>query len=152
MEKEAGRPEIQIDMKKVDDLLLAGCKGTEVAAYFGVHHDTLYDRVLKEKGMQFSQYSAEKRQKGESLLRAQQFAKALGVTKEGDNMMLIWLGKNRLDQTDNVKQESSPQDENIQQTIQNAKENAKLREEIKRLKEKYEPETGTEHLRSEQEA
>ena len=149
MEKEIFQERIPIDMKKVDDLLIAGCKGTEVASYFGIHPDTLYSRVEKEKGMTFTAYSAQKRQKGESLLRAQQFAKALGATKEGDNMMLIWLGKNRLDQTDNVKQDASPQDENIQQTIQNAKENAKLREEIKRLKEKYEPETGTEHIRSE---
>lgn len=152
MEEDTFQERIPIDMKKVDDLLLAGCKGSEVAAYFGVYPDTLYRRIEREKGMNFAAYAAAKRQKGESLLRAQQYAKALGVTKEGDNMMLIWLGKNRLDQTDNVKQDASPQDSNIQQTIQNAKENAKLREELKRLKEKYEPETGTEHLRSEQEA
>lgn len=101
------KPEIPINMKIVDDLLIAGCTGVEVAAHIGCHADTLYKRIENEKGMQFTAYSAEKRLKGESLLRAQQYAKALGLTKNGDNMMLIWLGKNRLNQKDNKYEEAN---------------------------------------------
>jgi hypothetical protein len=147
---------IPIDMKKVDDLLIAGCTGTQVAGYFGVHPDTLYNRIVSEKGMTFTAYSAIKRQKGESILKATQFAKAIGASDKGDNMMLIWLGKNRLDQTDSPKQDASAKDEQITEVLSNAKENTRLREENtriieenKKLKEKYEPETRVEHIPSE---
>jgi hypothetical protein len=91
-----GRPEIDLDWKKIDFLLEAGCPGTEVASHMGCHFETLYDRVEKKYGMPFSQYSYERRQKGDSSIRAKQYQKAL----QGDNHMLIWLGKNRLKQKD----------------------------------------------------
>ncbi len=97
--------EAEIDWKKVDDLLIAGCMGTEIAGYFGIHEDTLYNRVVKKYGMAFSAYSHEKKSKGESILRAHQYAKALGLTDKGDNTLLIWLGKQRLNQRDH-KEES----------------------------------------------
>lgn len=95
------RPEATIDWDKVDDLLTAGCLGTEVAAFLGMHPETFYDRVVKKHGIGFTEYMQQKRSKGEALIRAQQFAKSIGLTKKGDNMMLIWLGKNRLNQNDN---------------------------------------------------
>lgn len=95
------RPEIKIDWKIADDLLTAGCLGTEVAAYFGMHPETFYDRVQKQYKIGFTEYMQQKRSHGDALIRAQQFAKSIGITKKGDNMMLIWLGKNRLNQNDN---------------------------------------------------
>ena len=91
----------EIDWDQVDDLLTAGCKGTEVAAFLGIHPDTFYGRVESKYGLGFSAYLQQKRSKGDALIRAQQFAKSIGLTKKGDNMMLIWLGKNRLEQNDN---------------------------------------------------
>lgn len=99
------RPEILIDWKKVDDLLIAGCMGTEIAGYIGISANTLYDRVQDKYNCSFSQYSQEKKSKGESILRAHQYAKALGLTDKGDNTLLIWLGKQRLNQRDH-KEES----------------------------------------------
>jgi hypothetical protein len=93
-----GRPPSKIDWKKVDSLLVAGCSGAEIAAYLGVQPQTIYDRCLAEKKILFSRYSQEKQAKGDSILRAHQYAKALGKTTEGDNTLLIWLGKNRLRQ------------------------------------------------------
>lgn len=87
-----------LDWKKIDELLIAGCTGTEIAGYFGIHPDTLYLRCQKEKSMGFSAYAQEKRSKGDSILRAHQYAKALGLTDKGDNTLLIWLGKTRLAQ------------------------------------------------------
>lgn len=141
------RPEIPINWKIVDDLLIAGCKGTEVAANVGVYPDTLYRRIQDEKGQDFTAYAAEKRAKGESLLRAQQYAKALGVTKNGDNMMLIWLGKNRLDQSDTRPQDQSVNDKVIGDDLEKAKLKAELAE-LKRIM--SESKTGTIDIPSEQ--
>jgi hypothetical protein len=86
------------DWKKIDDLLIAGCNGTEIAGYLGINQDTLYRWALEDKNMTFADYQAEKRSRGDSLLKAQQFAKAMGLTDKGDNTLLIWLGKCRLKQ------------------------------------------------------
>lgn len=99
----SGRPEIEIDWKKVDFLLEADCTGTEVAAQLGIHPDTLYNRIVSKYGESFTDYSAKKKQKGESNLRAAQYQKAL----KGDNHMLIWLGKNRLKQRDKEETNSN---------------------------------------------
>jgi hypothetical protein len=101
--------EAEIDWKKVDDLLIAGCMGTEIAGYFGIHEDTLYNRVVKKYGVAFSAYSHKKKSKGESILRAHQYAKALGITDKGDNTLLIWLGKQRLNQRDNKEEQNQTQ-------------------------------------------
>jgi hypothetical protein len=90
------RPEKPINWKLVDDLLIAGCLGTEIAPHFDIHPTNFYIRVEQEYGMSFTAYSAEKRQKGDSILRAKQFEKAT----KGDNTMLVWLGKNRLKQAE----------------------------------------------------
>lgn len=92
------RPEIPIDWKRVDELLTAGCLGTEVAAYLGMHPDTFYHRVEEKHGMGFSEYFAGKKSNGNALLREAQYTKAM---KKSDNTMLIWLGKQRLGQKEN---------------------------------------------------
>ena len=94
------RPEKPIDWERVDRLLMAGCKGTEIAPHFDMHPDTLYAQVQQKYGMIFTLYAAEKRQKGESNLREVQYKRAL----RGENTLLIWLGKNRLNQKENPDQ------------------------------------------------
>lgn len=104
-----GRPEKEVDWKKVDDLLIAGCLGTEIAAHFDMHPNTFYAKIEERYKVNFTQYSFEKKSQGESLLRAHQYAKALGLTDKGDNTLLIWLGKTRLNQReikDDVEKES----------------------------------------------
>lgn len=105
-----GRPEKPIDWAKVDDLLIAGCTGTEVAAYFDMHPSTFYDKVTDKYKVSFTLYSQQKKQNGEGILRAHQYAKALGLTKEGDNTLLIWLGKQRLNQRE------TPEDVEVSET------------------------------------
>ncbi len=87
-----------IDWDKVDSLLTAGCPGTEVAGYLGIHPNTLYKHVQEEKKCEFSEYLQQKRSNGKALIRSQQFAKALGKTELGDTTLLIWLGKTSLEQ------------------------------------------------------
>lgn len=141
------RPEITIDWKKADDLMIAGCSGIEIAAHLGINKMTFYERVEKQKGMSYQDYLATMRSKGDALLKAQQFAKALGITKNGDNMMLIWLGKNRLDQSDQRQQDNSSNEQVISGTLDLAKLKAENAE-LKRLL--NESKTGIEHLPSEQ--
>lgn len=98
-----------VNWELVDTLLLSGCTGTEIASHFNMHHDTFFRKLEKEKGVAFTAYCQEKRSKGDSLIKHQQFLKALGKTTEGDNTMLVWLGKNRLGQKENPDQESTEQ-------------------------------------------
>jgi len=90
------RPEKHIDWSAVDHLLMAGCLGTEIAAQFDMHQNTFYARVEEKYGMSFTHYCQEKRSKGDAMLRAKQYEKAM----KGDNTMMVWLGKNRLKQKD----------------------------------------------------
>jgi hypothetical protein len=93
---------VKIDWEIVDSLIEAGCDGVHIAAYYGVHPDTLYNRCKEENKMDFSNYKAEKRAKGDIKLFKAQFLKAI---EDKDNTMLIFLGKNRLGQSDKVQNE-----------------------------------------------
>lgn len=93
----------EINWETVDAMLIAGCDGVQCAAAIGVCSDTLYDRCLKEKGYTFSVYRQQKRSHGDGLLHAAQFQKAY---KDKNPTMLIWLGKQRLNQKE--LQESLP--------------------------------------------
>jgi len=89
-----GRKFKPIDWDIVDKLLEAGCPGTEIAPHFGVHYETLYDRAYTDHGIMWTEYSQQRRSKGDSNLRVKQYQEAM----KGDRGMLIWLGKQRLDQ------------------------------------------------------
>jgi AraC-like DNA-binding protein len=98
----ANRPLANIDWAIVDEMLRNQCSGVEIAARFGISPDTLYKRVEKEFGCTFSAYSAEKKSRGLATLREKQLAEAL----RGNTAMLIWLGKQYLDQREH-RQESA---------------------------------------------
>lgn len=101
----AGRPKANIDWNRVNQLLEAGCLHTEIAAYFNIHRDSLYERCLKDNQIDFPTYSKEKKARGESILRAKQYENAI----KGNTTMQIWLGKQRLGQReqrdDNTQQQ-----------------------------------------------
>jgi len=100
-----GRPEKLIDWDLVDDLLMAGCLGTEIASNFDMHPDTFYRRVEEKKNIGFTEYCQQKRSKGKSFIRKKQFDKAL----EGDNTMLVWVGKQLCDQKENNEVSVAPE-------------------------------------------
>jgi hypothetical protein len=85
---------------KIDDLLRAGCTGTEIASTLDMHPQTFYDKVLQEKLVSFTEYSSKRKEEGDSLLRAAQFSNAL----KGNTTMQIFLGKVRLKQVENPEQ------------------------------------------------
>lgn len=126
------RPEKPIDWKKVDELLVAGCFGTEIASHFDMHHETFYTRVQEKFGVGFTAYASEKKSQGDSILRAVQYKHAL----KGNTTMLIWLGKNRLKQREGEDpKEKPPNDASIDETLLLAKENQALKEKNRVLEE-----------------
>jgi len=92
------RPETKIDWKKVGEYLQAGSNGVEIAAHYGIHPETFYDRCLKDNGIGFTEFCQRKKSHGKARLRLAQFTKA--VEKE-DSQMLKWLGIHLLGQKDN---------------------------------------------------
>jgi hypothetical protein len=108
--KPVGNPQKNIDWVKVDDLLIKGCNGVEIAERIGVHPDTLYDRCLLEKSTDWSAYLQSKRARGNSFLREKQYHKAI---VEGNTTILLHLFKHRLGEWDKVpEQEASEEKEN----------------------------------------
>lgn len=97
-EGEPGRSEKPVNWDLVDNLLMSGCTSIEIASHFDMHFSTLTRKIKEKFGMDFTEYSFEKRKQGDSLLKHTQYMKALGKTDKGDNTLLIWLGKNRLEQ------------------------------------------------------
>ena len=98
------RPKAQIDWIEVGEMLTCGCDATSIAANIGVSTDTLYKRSKTDNKVDFSAYSQQKRARGSYLLRQKQFELAMN----GNVALLIFLGKNRLGQTD--KQEIKTRD------------------------------------------
>jgi len=100
--RNGGRKAIPIDWREVDKALMAGAKGTDIADALDIHHDTFYARCQQEKGMLFSEYASKKRRKGDVMLHVAQFNNAMS----GNTSMQVWLGKQRLGQKDDPKNEN----------------------------------------------
>lgn len=124
----------QIDWEKVDQWLASGCNGLQCAAAIGIHYETLARHCKSEKKMEFAAYMQEKRSHGDALLLAAQFHKAL---KEKHPTMLVWLGKQRLNQKENIEQ-ISLNDKQLTEALKqiNCFEVDELQNKIKELQEK----------------
>jgi hypothetical protein len=97
------RPKIKIDWEKAKHLAIAGCNGVQIAAFFGMHNETFYDRCVQENGIGFTDWLQQNRSKGDAMLIAKQFEVAYQDKERG---MLIWLGKQRLGQRENPNDNS----------------------------------------------
>ncbi|NGX31971.1 MAG: hypothetical protein K1060chlam4_00009 [Candidatus Anoxychlamydiales bacterium] len=62
--KSLGRKKIPIDWKEVEKYLMASVSGNKIAASLGICDDTLFSRCEEDHKVNFSVYSAKKRQKG----------------------------------------------------------------------------------------
>lgn len=82
------RPEIEIDGKLVFKFASLGCKVTEIADYFGCSHDTINRRFASEL------------QKGRANLKMSLRQWQLDAARNGNATMLVWLGKQMLEQRD----------------------------------------------------
>lgn len=90
------RKKINIDWTIVDEKFAHFWEGTEIAAFLGISFDTLDRRIKEEFNTDFADYKAQKRAKGQSILRDLQLKSA----RDGSYVMQIWLGKQYLSQSD----------------------------------------------------
>ena len=87
-----GRPLKQIDVEQLKKLANIHCTMKEIASFFECSVDTLENR--------FSDVIHQARDHGKMSLRRKQFEVAL---QTGSVPMLIWLGKQHLDQRDKME-------------------------------------------------
>lgn len=114
-----GRKKLPIDWEKVGKMIMAGSNGAQVAASLNIDYSTLVRRCDEDLNTNFTDFFNQKREAGNNLL----FNKQFEVAMKGDRGMLIWLGKNRLDQTDkrqnvNVEIRDDRTEEEVLQSIE----------------------------------
>ena len=94
-----GRPKLEIDWNEFGKLCKIQSTLEEMAAWFNVSEDTVERRVKEKFGMNFADVYKQKKGQGKVSLRRKQWQVAL----KGHPTMLIYLGKQHLDQTDKVE-------------------------------------------------
>lgn len=92
-----GKPRIEIDKENFEKLCGLLCTKREIAAFFNCSEDTIENWCNREYGTTFSKISKEKMELGKISLRRAQFNLA-----HKSAQMAIWLGKNYLDQKDEI--------------------------------------------------
>ena len=85
-----------IDWDEIKHWLFLGATGVQCAEAIGIHEDTLYKRTQTDLGMTFAELRNKMRSRGDLKLLNTQHELAF----DKNAMMLIWLGKNRLQQRD----------------------------------------------------
>lgn len=88
------KEKVEIDWDLVDLYLKAGSTGEDIWPMIGVASSTLRNRCIHDHGMTLEERSSFLRKAGEDCLRLKQYTTAM----DGNIQMLIWLGKNRLQQ------------------------------------------------------
>lgn len=100
------RPRKPIDWPNVDKLCALQATELEISQFLDISVDTLCRASKREHGVSFAEYFAQKRGLGRISLRRSQWQAAQG----GNPTMLIWLGKQYLDQRDKNSFEHSGPD------------------------------------------
>jgi len=85
-----GRPRAKLDKERIEQLAAVGLTVSEIAVIEGVSKKTIDRRALKEV------------ENGRQRLHASLKRKQVEVALAGNTTMLIWLGKQYLDQSDKV--------------------------------------------------
>jgi hypothetical protein len=94
-----GRPRIEFTDKEwsiVENACKIQCTGEEIASLLEIDYDTMNTRIKERFDVGFSDYIKRFSLSGKTSLRRLQWKAAEG----GNSTMLIWLGKQYLDQSD----------------------------------------------------
>jgi len=89
-------PKLTINYEILNKLCNIHCIGEECASILEIDYDTLNNRLKEDGHGGFSDYFKKHSAKGKMSLRRKQIESAL----DGNTTMLIWLGKQYLDQKD----------------------------------------------------
>ena len=92
--KENGRTPACIDLDKVKELAMIGCTQKEICAVLRVSKPTFI--LMKKNNPILMETILAGREEGNASLRKKQ----LQVAMQGNPQMLVWLGKNKLNQSD----------------------------------------------------
>lgn len=105
MARKKGDPhKITLTQKQIDQIRFlseAQCTVPEIAATIGVNRQMLWNQIHLEKHPDVAAAYYDGREYGKQRIRSKQYAVALA----GNTTMLIWLGKNMLDQRDKFEQD-----------------------------------------------
>ena len=104
--KPMGRPRKEIDFNIFEGRCRTQCTEIEIAAIFDVDVDTLNARIKEHYGETFSDVYKKKSAAGKMSLRRAQ----IKLAEAGNPTMLIWLGKQYLNQKDRMEVENDPID------------------------------------------
>ena len=108
------RPRKEIDWEAVNNLCAVQCTGEEIAFLLKIDYDTLNTATKREHNMGFSDYFKKHSVNGKISLRRKQYQ----IAMSGNVPMLIWLGKQYLDQKDKQSNEhTGPNGGDINVTI-----------------------------------
>lgn len=92
--RKVGRPRKELSPEEVEKLTRIGCTDEEIAGWAGVSIDTVIRRRKDDPDFAYHY------EKGKSAVRMSLRRKQLAVANEGNATMLIWLGKQLLEQKD----------------------------------------------------
>lgn len=118
-----GRPIKQIDKAQFEKLCGLQCTLEEFCCYFDCDNKTLEKWCKKTYKMNFSDIFKIKKGKGKISLRRKQFE----VAMSGNPTMLIWLGRNILNQTDKIEVDVSTIDDTTREAVDNLVNEARKR-------------------------
>jgi AraC-like DNA-binding protein len=108
-----GRPKISVDFETIDKLMAIQCTGEEIASVLNVSYDTLEKRIKEEYGLSFTEYFSQKSGVGRASLRRRQFQ----LAESGNPTMLVWLGKQWLNQKDRSEIDTNYQTDKLDMLI-----------------------------------
>jgi len=92
-----GRPKYEIDYETLDGCCEIMCTAEEISNILDIDRDTLSAALKRDGHEGFSAYYKRKSSNGKRSLRRRQYQSAVD---DGNTTMLIWLGKQCLDQVD----------------------------------------------------
>ena len=96
---QGGRPRLDFDKERFEELCGYQCTLIEISLAMGMSEDVIERRCMETYNKGFADVYRLKRGRGHTSLRRAQFKAAM----EGNPTMLIWLGKQQLNQQDSMK-------------------------------------------------
>ena len=97
---EIGPPIKDIDFEDFEKCCQMQCTKEEIAGWFEIDEDTLDKRVTEHYNLPYSAVYKKYSANGKCSLRRRQFRRA----SNGDRVMMIWLGKQYLGQSEKIEQ------------------------------------------------
>ena len=108
-----GRPKKKIDWDVVSGLCRIQCTQVEIASVLGISEDTLVRRIKSKFKLTFAEYYKKEASGGRVSLRRAQWSRAIGnkdtngnYKNDGSVPMLIWLGKQYMNQKESPVMET----------------------------------------------